>query len=44
VLLTGNNVSEIFSVANKTVSGFTVNTNNPASLAGVDWMLVRKGT
>jgi hypothetical protein len=43
VLVTGN-VSEIFSVLNKTVSGFTVQSSNPASTASVDWMLLRKGT
>jgi hypothetical protein len=43
VLVTGN-VGEIFSVTNKTLSGFVINSNNPGSLASVDWMLVRTGT
>ena len=43
VVVTGN-ASEIFSVLNKTVSGFTIQSSNPASTASVDWMLLRKGT
>jgi hypothetical protein len=43
VLVTGN-AGEIFSVLNKTVSGFTIRSSNPASTASVDWMLLRKGT
>jgi hypothetical protein len=43
VMVTGN-ASEIFSVLNKTVSGFTIQSSNPASTASVDWMLLRKGT
>lgn len=43
LLVTGN-VSEIFSVSNKTVSGFVINSSNPASTASVDWMLLRTGT
>jgi len=43
VLVTGN-VSEMFTVSNKTATGFVVNSNNPASTASVDWMLLRVGT
>jgi hypothetical protein len=43
VLVTGN-VNEVFSVTNKTVSGFTIQSSNPGSAASVDWMLLRKGT
>jgi hypothetical protein len=43
VMVTGN-ASEIFSVANKTVSGFTIQSSNPSSTASVDWMLLRTGT
>jgi hypothetical protein len=43
VLVTGN-ANETFSVQNKTVSGFTIQSSNPASAASVDWMLLRTGT
>jgi hypothetical protein len=43
VLVTGN-VNEVFSVASKTVSGFTISSSNLASTASVDWMVIRKGT
>jgi len=43
VLATGN-APENFSVVNKTVSGFTIQSSNPASTASVDWMLLRTGS
>jgi hypothetical protein len=43
VLVTGN-AGEIFSVVNKSVAGFSIQSSNPASTASVDWMLIRKGT
>lgn len=43
LILTTGSAPEIFSVANKTTAGFTIQSNNPASTASVDWMLVRKG-
>jgi hypothetical protein len=43
VLITGS-ACEAYSVADKTVSGFTIASNNPSSTASVDWMLLRRGT
>jgi hypothetical protein len=43
VLVTGS-ACEAYSVADKTVSGFTIASNNPSSTASVDWMLLRTGT
>jgi hypothetical protein len=43
VLVTGNQ-SEIFTVTNKTASGFTITSSNAASTALVDWMSLRTGT
>jgi hypothetical protein len=43
VLITGS-AGEVYSVSNKTVSGFIISSNNPASTASVDWMLLRTGT
>jgi hypothetical protein len=41
--LTGS-ACESYSVADKSVSGFTIAGNNPSSTASVDWMLLRTGT
>ena len=43
VLVTGNQ-SEIFTVTNKTTTGFTIASSNASSAASVDWMSVRVGT
>jgi hypothetical protein len=43
VLVTGS-AGEAYSVTDKTVSGFTICSNNPSSTASVDWMLLRTGT
>jgi Pectate lyase superfamily protein len=43
VLVTGS-ACESYSVADKTVSGFTIASNNPSSTASVDWMVLRTGT
>jgi|HubBroStandDraft_5_1064220.scaffolds.fasta_scaffold01012_5 hypothetical protein len=43
VLVTGS-ACESYSVADKTVSGFTIASNNPSSTASVDWVLLRTGT
>lgn len=43
VVVTGD-ANETFSVQNKTLGGFTIQSSNPSSMASVDWMLLRTGT
>jgi Pectate lyase superfamily protein len=43
VLITGS-AGETYSVSDKAMSGFTISSNNPASTASVDWMVLRTGT